>query len=499
MADESQSISRRLCISHFLSAWNSRTFEFGAVLFLATVYPGTLFYASIYALVRSAFATLFSSRLGAYVDKENRLISIRHSIVWQRVSVIASCALIFVLLILDGKGVLSWLCFGLTIALACVEKLASIGNTVAVERDWVVVVCDNTSIDRGVLNATLRRIDLFCKLVAPVFISFIDAYGTKYAVGVVLGLSGCSIGIEYLAIAQVYHAVPALSTRCRGPPVESTIVDDLNEVGIEASQVEIGGSQSPISNAIRPWIVYASSPVFLASASLSLLYLTVLSTNLHWQTYMLAISYKPLTVSFFRVLAVASELAATWVAPLLMNHIGPIRSGLWSINWQVLSLAPAIVVFSQLRDSQAHVGGATLTAGIIASRLGLWSFDLSVQYLVQDRSPSEARAAFSSCEVALQNLFELLSFLATIVFPDPRQFIYPVLISYGAVSMAAVCFAAFVRKERGHLLHASRCMGGDKKRGKYTPIHLVEPSELEEQAERRVQSELTHADTFSTN
>ena len=64
--------------------------------------------------------------------------------------------------------------------------------------------------------------------------------------------------------------------------------------------------------------------------------------------------------------------------------------------------------------------------------------------------------------MALQNVFEMLSFASTIAFPLPGQFRYPVLISFGAMAIATICFAAYVRKERGHLLHRSRCMGGDK-------------------------------------
>ena len=61
--------------------------------------------------------------------------------------------------------------------------------------------------------------------------------------------------------------------------------------------------------------------------------------------------------------------------------------------------------------------------------------------------------------MALHNVFELLSFATTLIFPLPGQFKYPVLISYGAVVVAAVCFAAYVRRERGHLLHLSQCFG----------------------------------------
>ena len=55
-------------------------FEFGAVLFLASIFPGTLLYASIYALVRSLSAVLLSSWLGSIVDRSNRLKVIRQSI-----------------------------------------------------------------------------------------------------------------------------------------------------------------------------------------------------------------------------------------------------------------------------------------------------------------------------------------------------------------------------------------------------------------------------------
>jgi iron-regulated transporter 1 len=64
--------------------------------------------------------------------------------------------------------------------------------------------------------------------------------------------------------------------------------------------------------------------------------------------------------------------------------------------------------------------------------------------------------------MALQSVFEMISFATTIVFADPDQFKYPVYISYGAIALAAVCFAAYVRRERGHLIHTSKCMGDSR-------------------------------------
>jgi hypothetical protein len=69
-----------LYCSHFLSTWNSRSFEFGAVLFLASIFPGTLLPLSIYALVRAAAAIVLSPAVGGYIDQGNRLRVIRTSI-----------------------------------------------------------------------------------------------------------------------------------------------------------------------------------------------------------------------------------------------------------------------------------------------------------------------------------------------------------------------------------------------------------------------------------
>ena len=77
---ENFSIETRLYVSHFLSTWNSRVFEFGAILFIASIFPGTLLPTSSYALVRAASAAVVSPFLGSYIDENERLPVIRASI-----------------------------------------------------------------------------------------------------------------------------------------------------------------------------------------------------------------------------------------------------------------------------------------------------------------------------------------------------------------------------------------------------------------------------------
>lgn len=76
----SSGLVARLYISHFLSTWNSRVFEFGAVLYLATIFPGTLLPISVYAIMRGIAAIALSPAVGRYVDTGNRLHVVRVSV-----------------------------------------------------------------------------------------------------------------------------------------------------------------------------------------------------------------------------------------------------------------------------------------------------------------------------------------------------------------------------------------------------------------------------------
>lgn len=134
-----RSLTSSLYISHFLSTWNSRLFEMGAVLFLASIFPNTLLQMSVYALVRSGSAIIFSPAVGAQIDRRNRLSVVRFSIIGQRFAVAASCGLFWAMEQRSAgvRGHLRTGLFAITILLACVEKLCAVMNLVSVERDWV--------------------------------------------------------------------------------------------------------------------------------------------------------------------------------------------------------------------------------------------------------------------------------------------------------------------------------------------------------------------------
>ncbi|KAI5265069.1 hypothetical protein E4T47_08621 [Aureobasidium subglaciale] len=395
--DVSTCLKTRLYVSHFLSTWNSRVFEFGAVLYLAAIYPGTLLPMSVYALSRGLAAILFAPAVGQYIDRANRLTVVRLSIIMQRAPVAGSLA--------D---------------------------------------------DATELNAEMRRIDLVCKLVGPLFIALIAGYSTQIAILVNLGMNVASMIVEYFAIARV--SFPHI------------FLPLCHRYGFAHNWAHL---KNVSAQSLRDFNRYFHHSAFLPSFSGALLYLTVLSFAGQMVTYLLSVGYTSTSIGIARTLAVALEVAATWVAPLLVGRIGPVRTGLWGLTWQMTCLGVGTALFFAKAQDQPLISASGLVIGVMLSRLGLRGFDLSAQLIVQEEVESEMRGAFSSVESAWQNGFELVSYASTIIFSRPDQFRWPTLLSVVAVYLAGALFAAFVRMRRGHLLHMQRisgCVTGDRKK-----------------------------------
>ncbi|EFQ99182.1 hypothetical protein MGYG_02196 [Nannizzia gypsea CBS 118893] len=451
----------RLYISHFLSTWNSRVFEFGAVLYLASIYPHTLLPMSVYALSRGVATILFAPAVGHYIDTGERLRVVRSSIVWQRLVVIASCV-IFYLLASDiptmQKG--DFYLLAILALLACVEKLCSITNMISVERDWVVVVAGEDHASLTMMNAQMRRIDLICKLFGPLFIALIDGISTKTAILVNLGMNTCSVVFEYFAIARVYYDVPELQI----PKGISSNIPPNVASERHSFVIRIWGSCRNITQkALSDFNFYFHHAVFLPSFAGALLYLTVLSFGGQMVTWLLAAGYSSAHVAITRTLSVIFEVLATWIAPWLMGRIWPTRAGLWLANWQIVCLGAGFSIFWRFAD-YPFISASGLVGGTILSRIGLRGFELCADLIVQEGVEAKARGAFSSTEAAWQSFFEICSYISTIIFFHPDQFGWPALISVVAVAIAGIQYMVFVWVQRGHLVHLPNCLSQDRLR-----------------------------------
>nr|ODN98551.1 hypothetical protein L204_02514 [Cryptococcus depauperatus CBS 7855] len=451
-------ISHRLYISHFLSTWNSRVFEFGAVLYLAFVFPGTLLPMSVYALSRGLAAIIFAPAVGHYIDVGNRLQVVRLSIVLQRLVVAASCVIFYLLAIgFPMKRVANTGLLAVLTLLACVEKLCAVLNLISVEKDWVVVIAGEDSGCLRTMNAQMRRIDLVCKLIGPLFIALIDGISTKAAILVNLGMNVCSVVIEYFSIAKVYYEVPELQETKHSSPNFQRVEPAQHSFFVRVWRACCRG----VRQALGDFGFYFRHPMFLPSFAGALLYLTALSFAGQMVTWLLSAGYASTQIALARTLSVMFEVLATWVAPGLMKKIGPARAGIWLVSWQITCLAGGMAIFWIYATQPLH-SASGLVGGTILSRVGLRGFDLCVQILIQEGVAAEARGSFSSIEAAWQNLFEICSYVSTIVFSRPDQFMWPALISVIAVGFAGLLYAIFVRIQRGHLVHLPRCIAPER-------------------------------------
>ena len=62
-----------------------------------------------------------------------------------------------------------------------------------------------------------------------------------------------------------------------------------------------------------------------------------------------------------------------------------------------------------------------LMAGVAASRLGPWMFDLAVMQLMQDGVPEHERCVVGGVPSSLQSVFDLPTYVMAIVISDPRM------------------------------------------------------------------------------
>lgn len=326
----------------------------------------------------------------------------------------------------------------------------------------------------------MRRIDLFCKLVGPLSIALIAGFSTSVAILVTFGMTAVSVFVEYYAIARVYYEVEDLQLRS----------DPLQDLQPTDSPVASPGVSRHARQTFRSCILYIQHPAFLPSFSLSLLYLTVLTFGGQQIAYLLSVGLSSISIGLLRTLSTIFELSSTWLAPKAMHKIGAIRCGIWFLNWQIVWVViAATMLWIEVPPQYAVLG---LLAGTIASRVGLWGFDLSAQVIIQEvcqteivlqvdtdvtqAVESDQRGSFSAMEASVQSTFELLSFASTAIFARPDQFKIPAAISAAAVVLAGLMYAFFVRQRRGHLFHASKCM---QRKGRPTWQPLAQNEEVE--------------------
>ncbi|XP_015280417.1 PREDICTED: solute carrier family 40 member 1 [Gekko japonicus] len=286
---------------------------------------------------------------------------------------------------------------------------------------------------------------------------------------------------------------------------------DINVFELQEEEVSCWSRMAePFSTFRDGWVAYYNQPVFLAGLGLAFLYMTVLGfdciTTGYAYTQGLSGSTLSLLMGASAVTGIMGTVAFTW----LRRRCGLVRTGIISGIAQLASLvfcvisvfmpgspldlsvspfadisarlfessplptmAPEAVVpetafttaMPLLANGSVFVNGtdlgtapnpvplvsvSLLFAGVIAARIGLWSFDLTVTQLLQENVIESERGIINGVQNSMNYLLDLLHFIMVILAPNPEAFGLLVLISVSFVAMGHIMYFRFAQKTLGN-------------------------------------------------
>ncbi|OIW29133.1 hypothetical protein CONLIGDRAFT_599002 [Coniochaeta ligniaria NRRL 30616] len=470
-----------LYVSHALSTWNARGYEFAVILFTAEAYPNTLQAASLRTVIVYSALILFSSSVGRWVEiSPDRLKTLSTTIIINRGSVILASVFWLLILVpthdpeeLDGPAINPLhkaVYFMAAIGLGIVERLSSSANLISMERDWVVTVAapPGEAYDLTHLNAIMRRIDLVCKLIPPIFISGLISVAGSMRFGVIFtGLSSMTcLPIELVSARRTWNANAALQARKATPST-----DDCEQ--------EVTGKRGVIARLGEHFLgfrIYFSSSVWIPSMALAILHYNVMTWRATFITWLINVGYSLNFITLARTVGSVFEILSTVVTPIGVAYLGRDarqtrrhivvdserdsdetqsllqnpntgnktdrgeqtvtglkRLGFWGITWQIINLVPVFVTIwsiipnpttsHDISTPQPSIGPSVVLFGFLASsRLGVWVFDITTQQLTQTLVAPDERSSFAGAENSVVNVFELAGALSAILFSQIGQY-----------------------------------------------------------------------------
>ena len=213
---------------------------------------------ALYGLVDGLARVALSAPLGAELDKLSRLVGATSTSAARHLCVCLSASASFVLL---SRGKLSLtdptsaLLMLIAVVFGALSSVASVGNKVAIERDWPKAICGADSVRLARMNSKFRAIDLACSMFLPIASGMLMmSFGVRYAALALAAWSLLACVPEALLLRRAY--------------VRSSTLHAPRPAAAARQSVGWG-------TAVQ---LYSRQAVFLPSLGMAILYFTVLST-----------------------------------------------------------------------------------------------------------------------------------------------------------------------------------------------------------------------------
>lgn len=383
-----------------LSQWGDWMWQFAVGIYLVHLSNGQLLLAAIFGFSGGVCVLLFGGIIGDWVDRNGRLKVVRVSLVIQNMSVMCSAICVCVVEALAPTqealpyGRIGRILMEIAIiVLAISAQLANVAYTIAIEKDWIVVIAEEKSSNLANLNAGTRTLGLICKTVSPTVVGCVMRYGSLFASAIVIaGWNLVSVFVEYAILSHIYRMVPRLAFKINGsverdkemkviipelepmnqPSSNDEIADkhmeanvqnngillftgsgnkiaketsDANNEPVESNEQKtcIGKVTEPFLILVRGWHTYAQQTVVFAGISLACLYMTVLGFDSITTGYIYANNVSELLVGVSMAMAGLTGVIGTLLFPALRRRFGLETTGLIAYSAEISCLILAVL------------------------------------------------------------------------------------------------------------------------------------------------------------
>ena len=348
---------------------------------------------------------ILSGSMGAWVQNApDRLRTLLATIIANRASVIVGSLFWLLilsqedlvkketLLVLPKNDTLKHMTFAVAVTFGIIERLSSSGNLISMERDWVVTVAapPGHPYDLTHLNAVMRRIDLVCKLISPIFISVVISATDSVRIGVIYSAltSLVSIPIETASAKGVWNSSPVLR------------VPKTKKKPTENASVPAPAHSVPWTSHIRQFLggfeMYFSTTVWVPSVALALLHFNMMTWRATFVTYLINVGYTLPAITIARAVGSIFEISSTVATPLGIQYMGKAyhkHQGLGGEDDRELEVG---LIDEADDEQQRQVADGRTVVGL--QRFGLWGVSWQVLNLVS-RNITDSNTQMRWCDV----------------------------------------------------------------------------------------------------
>ena len=437
-----------LCASHALSTWSDRTWSFAVGLIFIEIYKRSLFYVSLFGLVQALTSVLLSPSIGVYIDKTPRFRAVCTFYFIQNIGLVLAALASMLLLWRHAhpSGPVGTFASLAIVAFGTMSSIGTMGGTIAIEKDWTKALVGTQSQELAKLNSTLKTIDLICLIVAPIFSGVLmNVFSMRVAVIEIFLYNLVAWFPEVALVRYVTNHAPQLAKAESGTKDEIMDREPFGKRVVNYGRSLVEGFQ-----------LYFKQSCVLATLSLSVLHLTVLSFGILMTAYVKWLGLSEVGLSLYRGLGALTGVLGARFFPRFHARFSLRTTGILSNSFflccVLLGALPSIA--NMIAPVSETVRFNFLVWAIAISRFGLWLFDLSVTQILQEWVEEGQLGRVCATQRLLENVFTLLIFVGGIAASRPEQFIWLMIISVGAVTTSFILFSLFLMKSRYVVLAA---------------------------------------------